>query len=290
MPSWLVVEAFIQSCGQDPARWRQLWEVAGAESPPADRSPANGDSPANSERPAAPPVCGREPVQNGQSAAPNPPTRRARRHLVFSASLALLGAVTLIAGASVIFLAGQMVAPPRHAASAATRQRTRLCALCWHVMALTPTRAAVGPTTSRSTGFSCCAPRAPFRGADPLLLGGLPSRMGLRRRAELARLDRAHRRSPTRRRSIRAGRLLGRCAARFLGNTLSTRTGCVRAVRGCAVFSRCSSVSGSHVCLSGPRSGGHQRAGCPGGVHESTADALFGKAPALITDFQSELR
>jgi transcriptional regulator with XRE-family HTH domain len=34
LPSWDLVEAFVRSCGSDPARWRQLWEVARESAPP----------------------------------------------------------------------------------------------------------------------------------------------------------------------------------------------------------------------------------------------------------------
>jgi transcriptional regulator with XRE-family HTH domain len=36
LPTWDVMTAFIQSCDDDPSRWRQLWEVAKAEELPTD--------------------------------------------------------------------------------------------------------------------------------------------------------------------------------------------------------------------------------------------------------------
>ncbi|HKS99055.1 MAG TPA: helix-turn-helix transcriptional regulator, partial [Rugosimonospora sp.] len=65
LPSWDLVQAFVQSCGEDPALWRQLWELAGDTAPaPAEGrrpgSPASGspliESPLNPSPVATPPV------------------------------------------------------------------------------------------------------------------------------------------------------------------------------------------------------------------------------------------
>ena len=121
VPSWLLVEAFLQSCGQDPERWRQLWEVAGAECPPAGDDPANGV-------PAAGPVQGgREAPQNGEPPVPVPvpvpvPGRLAGQRPVIRSRLAWITAGALIAGATVTFLAEQTAAPaPRPAGTAAAK-------------------------------------------------------------------------------------------------------------------------------------------------------------------------
>lgn len=54
-PSWELLQAFVQSCGEDPARWRQLWELAGesAVRPVAAVDPGGAVDPAGAANPAA---------------------------------------------------------------------------------------------------------------------------------------------------------------------------------------------------------------------------------------------
>src|SRR5579859_7634209 len=50
VPSWDLLAAFVQACGQDPARWRQLWEITQAEA--AATREAAADDPADDATPA----------------------------------------------------------------------------------------------------------------------------------------------------------------------------------------------------------------------------------------------
>lgn len=80
VPSWELVTAFVQTCGEDPAQWRQLWEVVRTK--------------ATSPAPPSPPAQ-QEPVPQDP---PRPPRRRSVRVApVLAAALALLGALAWLA-------------------------------------------------------------------------------------------------------------------------------------------------------------------------------------------------
>lgn len=84
VPSWDLIAAFVQSCGQDAGRWRQLWEFAQAQAtaPTAgDHEPVTGQVPA--DRPAPEP------------AAPVTPVHRRRWPAVLAGGAVLVAAVTI---------------------------------------------------------------------------------------------------------------------------------------------------------------------------------------------------
>lgn len=67
VPSWEVLATFVQSCGHDPAQWRQLWEVARS----SDSDPARSPDPAtDSGRPPASPQSPRDEPADASADAP----------------------------------------------------------------------------------------------------------------------------------------------------------------------------------------------------------------------------
>jgi hypothetical protein len=79
--SWEVIAAFVRSCGQDPAQWRQIWEIAHvaavADAQPAPREPASAGALADI------------PADAGQG-GPARPVRRRVAAVVAAAGLAAL--------------------------------------------------------------------------------------------------------------------------------------------------------------------------------------------------------
>jgi transcriptional regulator with XRE-family HTH domain len=116
VPSWLLAEAFLQSCGQDPERWRQLWEVARDESPPADDTLTN-------DRAAGPVLGDRMAIENAEPPVLIP-ARRARRQPAMRSRLAWITVGAVIAGATASFLVEQSAAPAPRAADKPGLQRT----------------------------------------------------------------------------------------------------------------------------------------------------------------------
>jgi DNA-binding XRE family transcriptional regulator len=94
VPSWVLSEAFLQGCGQNPAHWRQLWEVARDDATPSD-SPAESNGL---------PVSAASHPASGVTHAPvdlvphrRTRARRSPRFAWFSAGLVLGAALTYLA-------------------------------------------------------------------------------------------------------------------------------------------------------------------------------------------------
>ncbi|GLX05281.1 transcriptional regulator [Microbispora sp. NBRC 16548] len=111
VPSWELVQAFVQACGDSPRAWRQLWEIARAESEPAEAPPvvssgspaaAPQGSPAATETLAtvglatasAGPPAGEPPV--AASAVPAPHRRRPPGPVLVAAVAAVVVAVSAV--------------------------------------------------------------------------------------------------------------------------------------------------------------------------------------------------
>ena len=111
VPSWEVLAAFVQSCGHDPAQWRQLWEVArSSDSGPAPGAgPATdpGRSPASLQSPHDEPTRG--PTDVSADVAADVPSRpalpvsgrlwvpsRRRRGVIISATAALISVTVIV--------------------------------------------------------------------------------------------------------------------------------------------------------------------------------------------------
>jgi len=108
VPSWEVLAAFVQSCGHDPAQWRQLWEVARS----SDSGPAQSPTTDPGRPPASPQSSGDESADvptdmpTGVLAEPSRTARlvsgrlsaplRRRRGLVVSAMAALVSVTVVV--------------------------------------------------------------------------------------------------------------------------------------------------------------------------------------------------
>jgi transcriptional regulator with XRE-family HTH domain len=120
VPSWDVVEAFVQTCGDVPATWQQLWQVAaGAEQQPVGSDTARpSSSQAGSVRTSAESESGEaetaRPANVGGTSSVGP-RRRPRRALVLGA---LIG---VVAGLSAYLVVGWVGTVPPAAAPAADR-------------------------------------------------------------------------------------------------------------------------------------------------------------------------
>lgn len=150
VPSWDLVAAFVQSCGQDPARWRQLWEVAQEHSAQsliepdaiADQDEPVTPQPARSTRPAAPPqpadaedegevVGTAQPIPEDPAATDQTPDRPSapalRSPLRRPALLAIAGTIAAAVAVGAILLMVRTSPPAGTGASAnanATKQPT----------------------------------------------------------------------------------------------------------------------------------------------------------------------
>ncbi|WP_194905504.1 helix-turn-helix domain-containing protein [Catenulispora rubra] len=110
-PSWELLQAFVQSCGEDPVAWRQLWELAGdpaanAAAPtvsaltiPATGSEALPDVPDEPSSAEAPPTAVGATTTLGRSRVPwrDRPGLRSRRGMLAAGVLGV--AVAIAAGA-----------------------------------------------------------------------------------------------------------------------------------------------------------------------------------------------
>jgi DNA-binding XRE family transcriptional regulator len=117
VPSWELVAAFVQTCGDDPVRWRHLWELARpAAAAPLQGTPAQGLPPAVmslTAPPLPPPPLPRpegrplpwatepgatEPGSAGPGQPPDRPSRRNRRRsLIFGMVMAIGASAAIIA-------------------------------------------------------------------------------------------------------------------------------------------------------------------------------------------------
>jgi len=126
VPTWDLIEAFVQGCGGNPAQWRQLWEVADATpDPPAEIEQPNAASVPNGTDPVA--ETDHEASADTQTSdiepAGSPPARPSdpvppqtrfhyRRTLIVTAALAALVAAGVVLGL-------KLSSSPRHIAPAA---------------------------------------------------------------------------------------------------------------------------------------------------------------------------
>ena len=113
-PSWEVTEAFVQSCGDDPRQWRQLWELATTRPAtlPAEETTV---LPAEEGDPGAPapnpPAVGPEPLTSVSVVTARLKFRRVR--LIVAAALILIAVIGVI----IARLAANPAAPSTPAAS-----------------------------------------------------------------------------------------------------------------------------------------------------------------------------
>lgn len=113
VPSWDVVAAFVQACGEDPARWRQLWEIAqehGAR-PVADPDAATDRDTAAAPQPGGDEVVGtaqaRPEQPDATSQATDGPLAPAPRGSRRRAAILAAGAVAVAAAVGVSLLVTQ---------------------------------------------------------------------------------------------------------------------------------------------------------------------------------------
>lgn len=111
VPSWDLISAFVTACGQDPERWRQLWEVA------RDAQQQSADSP-------RPDLAEPEPMNHVSDAsaadgAPDPTPRRSRPLIILLAAVATAAVVAAVAVPLTLASNGAHAAPPAGRSKAA---------------------------------------------------------------------------------------------------------------------------------------------------------------------------
>jgi DNA-binding XRE family transcriptional regulator len=103
-PSWELVAAFVQTCGEDPVQWRHGWELARpAPAAPMPGTPAHGLSPAIMPLPPPPPEARPLPraTETGRAGPGKPPDRPRRRShwrsFIFGMVMAIGASAAIIA-------------------------------------------------------------------------------------------------------------------------------------------------------------------------------------------------
>lgn len=100
-PSWPVTAAFVQSCGEDPRHWRQLWELAAASSPAPTAEAADHDE---ASGPLGIPDSAPRTEPHADESADTPAARRFPRRVRLAAAAVL--ACTAALGVSAAFMSG----------------------------------------------------------------------------------------------------------------------------------------------------------------------------------------
>jgi transcriptional regulator with XRE-family HTH domain len=99
VPSWDLVAAFVQSCGQDPARWRQLWEITQAQAAAQAADPAADPPPVSVAEQTADTADADDQQEAAEEAeeAVAPASAGRRRPAVLAGAIVLAAAISAVA-------------------------------------------------------------------------------------------------------------------------------------------------------------------------------------------------